>query len=371
MSKTKISGDIRLLLAIKAGGRCEFEGCNKQLYVDEVTKMDVKNFQYAHIIADSENGPRGGVNSKALSKDITNLMLLCPEHHRLIDHEGENIYSIERLREMKKKHEERVESLTALQEGVCRTVVLYGANIGDSSTILSSSIAADALLPAFYPSEKDAIELSMKNSVWKDKDEKFWELEEENLTRMFEVKVFERIRQGLLNEFALFALAPMPLLVRLGVLLSDKYKVDVYQKHREPDTWKWFDEVVDTNFIVHTPEDNIDGQPALVLSISAAIGERVRKSYPNFKTWELTIENPNNDWLRTKMQLADYRKKVRELFSKILLSCPNQDLHVFMAVPVACAIELGRVWMPKADLSMRLYDYQNGQDVYALKIANE
>jgi hypothetical protein len=31
-------------------------------------------------------------------------------------------------------------------------------------------------------------------------------------------------------------------------------------------------------------------------------------------------------------------------------------LHVFPAMPIATAIELGRVWMPKADMPLNLYD---------------
>ena len=31
-------------------------------------------------------------------------------------------------------------------------------------------------------------------------------------------------------------------------------------------------------------------------------------------------------------------------------------LHLFPAVPVSIAVEIGRVWMPKADLPLRIYD---------------
>lgn len=44
-----------------------------------------------------------------------------------------------------------------------------------------------------------------------------------------------------------------------------------------------------------------------------------------------------------------------------------------MAMPVACAIELGRVWMPKADMEMVLYDYNTAldEDVPVITIKNE
>ena len=31
-------------------------------------------------------------------------------------------------------------------------------------------------------------------------------------------------------------------------------------------------------------------------------------------------------------------------------------LHVFPAMPASLAVELGRVWMPKSDLAMTIYD---------------
>ncbi len=31
-------------------------------------------------------------------------------------------------------------------------------------------------------------------------------------------------------------------------------------------------------------------------------------------------------------------------------------IHLFPAVPVSAAVEIGRVWMPKADLPMTIYD---------------
>jgi hypothetical protein len=44
-----------------------------------------------------------------------------------------------------------------------------------------------------------------------------------------------------------------------------------------------------------------------------------------------------------------------------------------MAMPAACAIELGRVWMPKADMAMVLFDYNTalGRDIETLTIKNE
>jgi hypothetical protein len=42
---------------------------------------------------------------------------------------------------------------------------------------------------------------------------------------------------------------------------------------------------------------------------------------------------------------------------------------VFPALPASLAVETGRVWMPKADPELRIYDQQRDKGfVYALKI---
>ena len=37
-------------------------------------------------------------------------------------------------------------------------------------------------------------------------------------------------------------------------------------------------------------------------------------------------------------------------------------INVHMAIPVSCAIELGRVWMPKPHKTLVLYDYRNNKE---------
>ena len=68
MSATYIPVKVRRNLWFSAHGRCEL--CNKPLYRDGLTMQDVNLSEYAHIIADSENGPRGDrILSRQLAQD--------------------------------------------------------------------------------------------------------------------------------------------------------------------------------------------------------------------------------------------------------------------------------------------------------------
>ena len=54
--------------------------------VDGMIKYEFNIAYVAHIIADGAGGPRRDpVLSKKLKADISNLMLLCDQHHPLID----------------------------------------------------------------------------------------------------------------------------------------------------------------------------------------------------------------------------------------------------------------------------------------------
>jgi hypothetical protein len=109
MSNTSISTKNQNLLWAMSGGRCEYEGCNKALYTDMLTKKTSNNAYVAHTVADESNGPRGdSQRSKQLSNKISNLMLLCDEHHRLIDKDDVVGHPESLLLEMKKKHENRI-----------------------------------------------------------------------------------------------------------------------------------------------------------------------------------------------------------------------------------------------------------------------
>jgi len=88
VSVSYIPEKIKIRLWGTAAGRCQYEGCNKPLWLDTLTKYEFNVAYIAHIIADSPDGPRGDPElSFKLKADISNLMLMCDEHHRLIDRE--------------------------------------------------------------------------------------------------------------------------------------------------------------------------------------------------------------------------------------------------------------------------------------------
>ncbi|MNO35872.1 hypothetical protein D3C76_259290 [compost metagenome] len=360
MSETAIPAHICKMLWGKAAGRCQYRGCNAQLFIDPTTKKLMNRSYVAHIIADSPNGPRGHEElSPLLAKAMENIMLLCDAHHRLIDVTDVEGHPTSLLQEMKKEHEERIELATSIHSERHSLVVLYGSNIGEHNYPISYEKAVPALFPHHYPAEPRAIELSLKNVSFYDHEEIFWKTEQEHLKRQVKSHLKPILTSEKYKHASLFAIAPQPLLTFLGTLLSDLPSMEVYQLQREPEQkWGWGIDESSSDFIVQAPE-KIHPTVALNLSLSASISPVRITDILGAETsiWTVTIAKPNNDFLKTREQLMRFRQTIRGLFDQIkLIHGQDNCIHVFPAVAVSTAIEMGRVWMPKADLPLVMYD---------------
>jgi hypothetical protein len=358
MSTSYIPEKTKIRLWGKAAGRCQYRGCNEPLWYDGLTKAEFNISYIAHIVADSPGGPRGdSERSELLSRDIENLMLMCDSHHRLIDREQVEEHPEELLLEMKQEHERKMELLTSLTEDRQSHVLLYGANIGKSLAKLSKEKAYQAMIPNKYPAEINPIELSLGNSSFIDNEKLYWEIERENLNRMFNERVLPRLQTSI-NHLSVFALAPQPLLIELGRLITDLKPADVYQPHRVPDHWGW--ELTPENFEYKIFEPEIHTNlVALNISLSGTIdNSRIRDVLgPDVSVWTITIDTPNNEFLRSREQLSGFVHHFKFLLDVIKKKYGQKnEIHIFPAAPVAINIEMGRAWMPKADLPLKLYD---------------
>lgn len=358
MSISHIPETVKIRLWGKAAGRCQYDGCNQPLWIDALTQAEFNSAYIAHIIADKATGPRGDPTlSEQLKADISNLMLMCDVHHRKIDVADVDGHPVDLLRSMKERHEQRIELVTALGPDKQSHVVLYGANIGAHSAPLSLMKAAQAMLPERYPADSRPIALGMVNSSLQDRDGTYWQAEATQLRSHVSLQVKPRLAQGEVHHLSVFGLAPQPLLMLLGYLLCDISAAEVFQLHREPPDWRWQPEPNGFAYQIVEP-GTTDGAPALVFALSATINdERVHSVVPGASIWKMSIPTPSNDFLKSRGQARLFREKARLLLDRIKAAQGEQaTLHVFPAMPVALAVDFGRIIMPKADLKMRIYD---------------
>jgi hypothetical protein len=355
-----VSPKIRTTLWARAAGRCQYQGCNRSLIGDLVSGRDKLNAGYvAHIASEDPDGPRGDpIRSPLLANDVPNLMLMCDPHHRVIDVEAVAEHPEDVLLAMKARHETRIEAVTAIQDERRSHVLLYGARIGDHDYPVRFDLAKAAVLPGGYPAEPPAIQLDLVRLDFDDSEPRYWDIQRDNLRRQFDRKVKDRLRAGEIGHLSLFALAPQPLLVELGRLLSDIAGVAVHQLHREPQGWDWRN--ARPPLELATTESMSRGERvALKLALSATItDDRITAVLgEGAAIWALTTPQPHNDIMHSAEDLAGFRRALRGLLGRIKAQHGEDAvMHVFPALPVSAAIELGRVWMPKADLPLVVYD---------------
>jgi hypothetical protein len=104
--------------------------------------------------------------------------------------------------------------------------------------------------------------------------------------------------------------------------------------------------------------ERLSGAPALVFSLSATVTEdRIRSVLPDASIWRMSIKSPHNDFVSSPLQTEEFRRCVRRGLDQMKATHGhNSEIHVFPAMPVSLAVELGRVRMPKADLPLIIYD---------------
>ena len=359
-----ITRETERVLWASTAGRCEFSGCNRILYQSPITKESVNISEKAHIYSISDDGPRGWgpfVANIGNLNNASNLMLVCHDCHKTIDQDKDGRrYSADLLTEWKRQHEQRVAIVTGIRPNKKSHVILYGANIGEQNSPLQVEAAVEAMFPEWYPAEDRTVNLSM-SSTHEDQTKAFWDTEADHLRRAFVRDLRPRIEEADPCHFSLFSLAPQPLLILLGTLLTDKIPVEVYQRHREPQTWKWQGHPEGFYFKVNQPE-NVEYDPVLIISLSDRINPtRITSIFAGkVSIWEITIADSHNDFLRSQAQLSLFRETVRRLMVSIKeVHGQNRPLRVFPAMPIACAVEFGRVRMPKAAMPWIIYDQNN------------
>lgn len=358
-----ITNSVQCMLWGKAAGRCEFKGCSKPLWKSSVTNEEINIAQKAHIYAFSSGGARSNtaLEKKEDLNSLSNLMLVCHECHQKIDKSPDGgRYTAELLRSWKADHELRMELITGIKEERKSHLLIYGSNVGQYNSPLSYEKTASALFPDYYPATDVPLTLGVRNSLASERDPTFWASESENLRKQYEHRIRERLSDGEIEHLSVFSLAPQPLLIQLGTLVGDIVPSEVFQLHREPPTWKWPPiSDVQSEFSVKRIRGN--GAPALVLALSATINvERIYSVLEDSDVWIVAAANPHNDIIKSRTQLSELRTIFRRTFDQIKAEHGQHAiLHIFPAAPISVCVELGRVRMPKADMTWMTYDQIN------------
>lgn len=369
MSKTRIPNKLANALWARSGGCCQYRGCPDVLVGDLIAGREDGTFGFiAHIVADSPEGPRGHLQrSRLLARDLGNLMLLCAKHHKLIDVDAVDDHPEGLLLQMKSEQEQRIGRNVAVQPDRASHVIRFAARIGENPALVSTRDIHEAMLPDRHPAVRETIDLELVGAAFGDHEPVYWELQRANLFRQFEIAVRSQVERQSIRHLSVFPLAPQPLLIEPGRLLGDIVPATVHQRHREPASWAWQPDQPAITYQVGEPMGPTGTVVALKLAVSAEVtDDRIQAVLgEDVAIWSITAVDPHNDILRRPEDQAEYRRLLRRLLNRVkAIHGQDTPIHVFTALPASLAVETGRVWMPKADAPLRLYD-QNGPAGFA------
>lgn len=361
---------LRFELIAASGGRCEFAGCNAYLFAHPLTQEEGNFSQIAHIHAFSPAGPRGEGERPKQIHAFENLMLLCDPCHTLVDRKPED-YPIDALRRYKEEHERRILELTDIGPELRTTVLQLKGVIGGQQVDIPAPEVRLAIAPR-YAADRTGHVIDL--SGLRRESPEFFRLARDEIRRQLRPILGGGIDGPKVQHFSVFALAPIPVLAAFGRELGDKVSADLYQRHRDSQSWKWKidGEPVEYEFRrLHQGTDPF--AVALLLSLS---GEVAQASLPadiddRFTLYEITPKGvaPNRELLRQRDDLVHFRRAYQHGLATILKNHNGvRELHLFPAVPAPVAVACGQELLPKVHPDLVVYDNIKGTFHHAMTI---
>lgn len=384
MAKRKIPEPERLKLWVRSGGRCQI--CRRYLLEGQLAARELTFGQAAHIIGQqaSENSPRG------LEDDLTdderdnadNLMLICDDEHSEIDKIGSrDAFTVSFLRELKRKHEDRVSLATSFGEYHRTTPIrmvgwLHGKPVDVGRDAVATAVMAGAgLMPKFDLSTRNMLEIDLRGLPGEDDPSPaYYSAACSVINKVMTNKVAEAFANEDIIRLSVFAFARLPLLVYLGSQLDDTIPVDVYQKHRTTEDWQWPDPAATAAFTVTLAEpEPAQDEAVLVINVSGSIHHHeLPSAVRDLPLCELVVDElAHPDVFAGPKALAAFSDACRNLLAQLEARGHKHVrlLHVFAAMPLSAAVEFGRVFAPEVHPSIQLYDRMpDGEYIQAIKI---
>lgn len=355
-------------------GRCEI--CFKKLYLADVTGSLVNISQMAHIKAFSPKGPRYSEEQNN-PHQLDNLMLLCAEHHKMIDTDPDD-FPVEWLMKQKKEFEEKVEAVINAQR-TKSSILSFNSIITKDDDIKNEESEFPKVL-LFNGNYFDGNLYRIDNSLLGiDHNPMYYSIMCQSMKQQVE-KVKTSMRAA--ESMSVFAIAPQPLLLYLGYLLNDETNIKVYQRFRNGNLkWNWECSEVTNCFKVEQTYMNgneMDTEVNLVLSLSADVSlDRIpifSDSNHKIPTLILRADRQGFDAIKSTEDLNEYISVFRnDVIEKIRIDFPNlKCLNIFPAAPVSVPVRMGMSYQKNIDVEWKIFNQQGSLGfVYSLSLTGE
>lgn len=370
----------KLKVWVRAGGRCAI--CTRYLLEDGLVGVEVTSGEMAHIIgqAANEDSPRGVYNRpKDERNDADNLVLMCPNDHTAIDlRQLADLMTVDRVLEMKHRHEDRILHATELVAEADTVVLRLIGDVPGATVELTRQTTAAAVLAAGsrFPNfdlafDRHSIEIDLQHIPGNGNKAYF-----RNAAKAIDAVCDHRLHDGIvtrqIQHLSVFAFARLPLLVYLGSKLDDTIGVDLFQRQRTTDSWTWQPGKGARYQTICHRQGTPDGSISLMVNISGNINDHELPAALNETAlYEIrpTMAPCDTTRFRTSAEFANFSDEYRRFLGRLELDHKRaRKLHLFAAAPVAAAVELGRARDPNVHPTFVVYQrtVTAGQPTYEM-----
>ncbi len=362
-----VSCSDRVVLYALAAGRCSFRGCNDNIVEHHLTRVAGNYGEAAHIYAYSEDGPRGGELGRPDNPDtLENLILLCPKCHKLVDDHPDK-WSVADLRRHREEHEARVRRAVDVDLEHKTIVLTLSAPVAGQPNAIPIAHVVDAIHPRYLGA--DVFEIA--HALGPDEAPDAIVAAAGHVTRQFAAFLAVHERYGS-PPVSVFGIAPIPLLIHLGVEIGNKREAALFQRHRDNGRWAWKTDGDPVGFeLARRIREGEDGV-ALLVNVSGRNGvDRLPAQYSRATVYELAPKDrePDRTLIRRYEDLENFRTAYRETIAMIRRDHGDPaEIGVFPAVPIPFAISMGCELLPKADPVLAVHDWRKDRFIHVLKV---
>jgi hypothetical protein len=335
-----------------SGGRCSFKGCNKLLILNEDGKLS-NIAEKAHIIG--HKGPRYGFAQEyeytdESLEDVNNLMMMCMDHHKLIDDHPEQ-YPPDMLFRMKREHEERVLSWGEIKR---KSIAIIHKRMAPPLRSIEFLETPNKMLIEAIEMQEEFTDFSSEG--WK-------EAKKHNIA--LHQQFLESMKQHKEVDVEVFPLSQIPLLIHIGTLISDTVPATVYQYDREKQVWVTnAPSDMNTSIVssqVHSQFTSKTDTSKLVvsLSVSALISLKDIEDVVTqpFDLQELKIDDPGINRILYREDVLTIQRSFKYSIESLIQSGRYNEIHLFYSGPAGLAVEIGRSINPRMWPEVCLYHF--------------
>jgi hypothetical protein len=360
-----VKKSVQMQLFAESGGFCQFDGCELSLIEHHVTRRRGNFADMAHIVAFNDGGTRSDpAADKSYINSVDNLMLLCKICHSEIDKSAAG-YPRRALEAMKHARVELVRTAIRLRASELRTHVLtFEAPIGGRPVTIADHEAIAAIAPRHRAGSK-ILRIQLGDLTQLGETEAFYQAASDLIDGKLAAYCVEGGELYETGHVSVLALAPIPLLVKLGAALPDKFTIRLHHRGNAPATWVWSPDGGALKFGLREMRGGSGaGAVGLALSVSGAVPINELESLlgVDASIYELFLDGatPSRTALQTEADLDRFRAAYSSALGEIALRHGvSARVHLFPAVPASAAVACGLMRHPKAQGPLKVYDRRN------------